>query len=94
MISIKDEAGTAGDIVTESSLTLIGFSKGCTVLNQLMYELEDACSNKAILAFIRRIKALYWLDGGHAGTIPTYVTDDNVLREISKLKVGCYFQNY
>eukprot|EP00057_Strongylocentrotus_purpuratus_P001312 XP_001198002.2 PREDICTED: UPF0565 protein C2orf69 homolog [Strongylocentrotus purpuratus] len=84
------EAGTIGDILTESSLTLIGFSKGCTVLNQLMYELEDACSNKAILAFIRRIEALYWLDGGHVGTIPTYVTDDNVLREISKLKATFY----
>ncbi|XP_063965053.1 mitochondrial protein C2orf69-like [Lytechinus pictus] len=76
----------AGEKVTESSLTVIGFSKGCTVLNQLMYELESACSDQAILAFIRRVEAFYWLDGGHAGTVSTYVTDDSVLRAVANLK--------
>ncbi|XP_072179609.1 mitochondrial protein C2orf69 homolog isoform X2 [Diadema setosum] len=69
-----------------SPLTFIGFSKGCTVLNQLVVELPEASKNPDLLAFISRIKHFYWLDGGHSGTVSTYVTDDSSLKELAKLK--------
>ncbi|XP_071503857.1 mitochondrial protein C2orf69 homolog [Diadema antillarum] len=70
----------------DSPLTLIGFSKGCTVLNQLVVELPEASTNPDLIAFISRVKHFYWLDGGHSGTVSTYVTDDSGLKELAKLK--------
>ncbi|NXG46024.1 CB069 protein, partial [Psilopogon haemacephalus] len=64
------------------SFTLIGFSKGCVVLNQLLYELKEAKKDKNIDAFLKNIKAIYWLDGGHSGGSNTWVTYPEVLKEL------------
>ncbi|KFU84978.1 UPF0565 protein C2orf69 [Chaetura pelagica] len=66
------------------SFTLIGFSKGCVVLNQLLYELEEAKKDKNTDVFLKSIKAIYWLDGGHSGRSNTWVTCPQVLKELAQ----------
>ncbi|NXU56518.1 CB069 protein, partial [Turnix velox] len=70
--------------VDTASFTLIGFSKGCVVLNQLLYELKEAKKDKNTDAFLKNIKAIYWLDGGHSGGSNTWVTYPEVLKELAQ----------
>ncbi|XP_048200974.1 mitochondrial protein C2orf69 homolog [Perognathus longimembris pacificus] len=81
-----DESTTSDSGSTPSlkgaSFTLIGFSKGCVVLNQLLFELKEAKKDKNIDAFIKSIKTMYWLDGGHSGGSNTWVTYPEVLKEL------------
>ncbi|OXB62581.1 hypothetical protein ASZ78_014181 [Callipepla squamata] len=70
--------------VGAASFTLIGFSKGCVVLNQLLYELKEAKKDKNMDAFLKNIKAIYWLDGGHSGGSNTWVTYPEVLKELAQ----------
>lgn len=70
--------------VGAASFTLIGFSKGCVVLNQLLYELKEAKKDKNTDAFLKNIKAIYWLDGGHSGGSNTWVTYPEVLKELAQ----------
>lgn len=70
------------------SFTLIGFSKGCVVLNQLLYELKEAKKDKDIDAFIKNIRAIYWLDGGHSGGSNTWVTYPDVLKDFSETRIA------
>lgn len=67
-----------------ASFTLIGFSKGCVVLNQLLFELKEAKKDKNIDAFIKSIKTMYWLDGGHSGGSNTWITYPEVLKEFAQ----------
>lgn len=76
-------------------LILIGFSKGCVVLNQLVHELgkyvhlqEEAqgTSNiEQLRSFVHQIKAIYWLDAGHSGEKEAWVTDDHLLDHLAAL---------
>uniref|UniRef100_A0A4W3JBG8 Chromosome 2 open reading frame 69 n=1 Tax=Callorhinchus milii TaxID=7868 RepID=A0A4W3JBG8_CALMI len=63
---------------------LIGFSKGCVVLNQLLHELSEAQKDEELAAFIQTISQVYWLDGGHAGGSNTWVTSPEVLQELAR----------
>uniref|UniRef100_A0A8C6X7B9 Chromosome 2 open reading frame 69 n=2 Tax=Elapinae TaxID=42168 RepID=A0A8C6X7B9_NAJNA len=74
--------------IGRNSFTLIGFSKGCVVLNQLLHELKEAKKDKDIDAFIQNIKAMYWLDGGHSGGSNTWVTYPHVLKEFSQTGIS------
>ncbi|KHJ49265.1 hypothetical protein D918_00388 [Trichuris suis] len=71
-------------------ITLIGFSKGCVVLNQLVYELSE--SWKECSAFIDKVKAICWLDGGHAGQNSTWLTDTSRLKILAHKMSNCKFQ--
>lgn len=70
--------------LNSASFTLIGFSKGCVVLNQLLFELKEAKKDKNIDAFIKRIRTMYWLDGGHSGGSNTWITYPEVLKEFAQ----------
>lgn len=70
------------------SFTLIGFSKGCVVLNQLLHELKEARKDKDLDAFIKNIRAIYWLDGGHSGGSNTWVTNPDVLKSFSETGIA------
>ncbi|KAM9364644.1 mitochondrial protein C2orf69 homolog [Pholidichthys leucotaenia] len=74
---------TEGAVPTGFSLILVGFSKGCVVLNQLAYELAGARADPRMAPFIKRISDMFWLDGGHPGGGETWVTDRRVLRELT-----------
>ncbi|XP_077174876.1 mitochondrial protein C2orf69 homolog [Paroedura picta] len=71
-----------------ASFTLIGFSKGCVVLNQLLYELKGAKQDKDLAAFIQNIRAIYWLDGGHSGGSNTWVTCPDVLKGFAQTGIA------
>ena len=89
-------------------VTVIGFSKGCVVLNQILHELPNYVVSpkgnpdgsrspsaspklsmhnvKAMREFILRIKAFYWLDGGHSGDHGAWITDDELLKTLASSK--------
>ncbi|XP_003226132.2 mitochondrial protein C2orf69 homolog [Anolis carolinensis] len=75
-------------VVGGASFTLIGFSKGCVVLNQLLHELKEAEKDMDICAFIKNIKAIYWLDGGHSGGSNTWVTYPDVLKDFAQTGIS------
>lgn len=68
-------------------LKLIGFSKGCVVLNQLIYELDHFKDDSSLNLLISSISEIYWLDGGHLGGLGAYITEDDKLINLKKL--GC-----
>ncbi|XP_071774398.1 mitochondrial protein C2orf69 homolog [Centroberyx gerrardi] len=83
-------AGGADSIPSGFSLTLVGFSKGCVVLNQMVYELAGARADPRLSAFVERISDMYWLDGGHPGGSETWVTDKRVLKELAASGVAIH----
>ncbi|XP_005736860.1 mitochondrial protein C2orf69 homolog [Pundamilia nyererei] len=75
--------GGADSIPSGFSLTLVGFSKGCVVLNQMVYELPGARADPQMSPFVKHISDMFWLDGGHPGGSETWVTDKQVLKELA-----------
>ncbi|KAF6738725.1 UPF0565 protein C2orf69-like [Oryzias melastigma] len=82
--------GGVDSIPTDFSLILVGFSKGCVVLNQMVYELPGALLDPRMSAFIKHISDMYWLDGGHPGGSETWVTDKQVLKELAASRVSVH----
>ncbi|XP_023264985.1 UPF0565 protein C2orf69 homolog [Seriola lalandi dorsalis] len=82
--------GGADSIPSGFSLALVGFSKGCVVLNQMVYELGGARADPQMSPFIKCISAIYWLDGGHPGGSETWVTDKLVLKELAASGVSVH----
>ena len=72
----------SADTMLNLPITLVGFSKGCVVLNQLLYDLEDAKMKDDLLTFVERLDSIYWLDGGHSGGIQTWIEDEKVLKSL------------
>lgn len=67
-------------------LKLMGFSKGCVVLNQLIYELDTFKDNSSLNLFLANIVEIYWLDGGHLGGLGAYIVEDDKLNDLKKLE--------
>ena len=74
-------------------LSIVGFSKGCIVLNQILYELQNyvpaekdselqESKNSLEGNFVKQFKAMYWLDSGHSGDEGAWVTDRDVLKHL------------
>ncbi|KAG8432670.1 hypothetical protein GDO86_017059 [Hymenochirus boettgeri] len=80
MLSVKDAV----------SITVIGFSKGCVVLNQLLHELQEAIKEKEIRTFLANIAALYWLDGGHSGGFDTWITYPDLLKVFAQTGIAVH----
>lgn len=78
----------------KNNLTLVGFSKGCVVLNQLIYEFHYAKTltpgDDHMMRFMERIVDMYWLDGGHAGGKNTWITSRSLLETLTRLNVNVY----
>lgn len=74
------------DSLMELPVVLIGFSKGCIVLNQFLYSIKSLEVNPDddVLSLVRRVKEMYWLDGGHAGGSNTWVTKESVLKALKE----------
>jgi hypothetical protein len=61
-------------------VSLIAFSKGAVVLNQLLHEMPLVHTEQKVLhPLLVCIRAIYWLDGGHAGNKETWVTAPDLL---------------
>ncbi|XP_058468433.1 mitochondrial protein C2orf69 homolog [Solea solea] len=82
--------GGADGIPSGFSLILVGFSKGCVVLNQMVHELRRARADPHMSPFIKCISAMYWLDGGHPGGSETWVTDKQALKELAASGVSVH----
>lgn len=71
-------------------LILIGFSKGCVVLNQLSTELHHRAvatdQSERVCCFRERIREMYWLDGGHSGGRNTWITSKPILKTLAELQ--------
>ena len=95
MIEVKreEQCDISGDqvskLVNENRpmlpVRLIGFSKGCVVLNQIMFELKTFKEDPDVKQFLENIVAIYWLDGGHTGRQNAYITDYDILGDIVSL---------
>ncbi|XP_063912889.1 mitochondrial protein C2orf69 homolog isoform X2 [Zophobas morio] len=68
-------------------LTIIGFSKGCVVLNQCLYEFSTM---KEKDEFVSRIKNMFWLDGGHSGGKNTWVTSKPLLQTLANFGINVH----
>ncbi|CAH0399007.1 unnamed protein product [Chilo suppressalis] len=78
----------------ETRLTLVGFSKGCVVLNQVIYEFHYTKTltpgDAHMMRFMERVEEMYWLDGGHAGGKNTWITSRSLLETLTRLDVTVY----
>ena len=73
-------------------LTLVGFSKGVVVLNQILHDLHIINSvepkgggdmDDDVSRFSDKIERMIWLDGGHNGGKDTWITDEEVLKTLA-----------
>ncbi|KAK3108452.1 hypothetical protein FSP39_008211 [Pinctada imbricata] len=71
-------------------ISLVGFSKGCVVLNQLMFDLDPNTQDEDQRKFIKNLKAVYWLDSGHVGDKNAWITDHEVLKKLKDLNLSLY----
>lgn len=68
-------------------IVIVGFSKGCVPLNQLLYDKTEAESDPDVVDLFSKVTDMFWLDGGHNGGSNTWLNDDRILEKWSKTKV-------
>lgn len=78
----------------KANLVLVGFSKGCVVLNQFIYEFHYLKTltpdDETMMRLVSRIQDMYWLDGGHAGGKNTWITSRSLLETLTRLGIGIH----
>uniref|UniRef100_A0A1I8PM39 Uncharacterized protein n=1 Tax=Stomoxys calcitrans TaxID=35570 RepID=A0A1I8PM39_STOCA len=78
----------------KSKLILIGFSKGCVVLNQFIYEfhyLKTLTPDDSTMGrLLSRISDMYWLDGGHGGQKNTWITSRSLLETLTRMAINIH----
>ncbi|CAD7083822.1 unnamed protein product [Hermetia illucens] len=78
----------------KSKLILIGFSKGCVVLNQFIYEFHYLKTltpdDSTMIRLLSRIREMYWLDGGHGGQKNTWITSRSLLETLTRLGINIH----
>uniref|UniRef100_A0A182JAL5 Uncharacterized protein n=1 Tax=Anopheles atroparvus TaxID=41427 RepID=A0A182JAL5_ANOAO len=78
----------------KASLKLIGFSKGCVVLNQFIYEFHYyktlTPDDSTMMRLVSRITDMYWLDGGHGGGKNTWITSRSLLETLCRLCINVH----
>lgn len=78
----------------KASLALMGFSKGCVVLNQFIYEFHYyktlTPDDSTMMRLVSRIKDMYWLDGGHGGGKNTWITSRSLLETLCRLGINVH----
>lgn len=73
------------------NIELVGFSKGCVVLNQFLHEFHNFNNDLGfendweINDLIRRIEVIRWLDGGHNGVQGMWITSEEILDTYAKM---------
>ncbi|XP_065053900.1 uncharacterized protein LOC135682791 [Rhopilema esculentum] len=74
------------DVTAEFPIVIVGFSKGCMVLNQLAYELPriSISEDSTLSDFVARFDSMYFLDAGNGGQANAYVTDEDVLFHLAQ----------
>ncbi|XP_078572219.1 mitochondrial protein C2orf69-like [Branchiostoma floridae x Branchiostoma japonicum] len=88
--SCPDQNGCQDERLQSLPITFVGFSKGCVVLNEILFELQEAKPIPELQEFLARVKTMYWLDGGHQGGSNTWVTNEATLRNFAELQVDVH----
>lgn len=86
--TVSCDEWTPTDVSDREAIVLIGFSKGCVVLNQFVHEIHENVAEKELKTFISSIKDIYWLDGGHAGGSNVWITDSQALKSLAETGKG------
>ncbi|XP_010877990.1 UPF0565 protein C2orf69 homolog isoform X2 [Esox lucius] len=82
--------GVGDRVAPGFTLAVVGFSKGCVVLNQMVYELAMTRADPELGPFVECLSDMYWLDGGHPGGSETWVTDKRALGELAASRVAVH----
>jgi hypothetical protein len=81
-------------IDVELPIILVGFSKGCVVLNQLCNDLIDFNSNQIettnISIFQKNLNHIFWLDAGHSSMSNVFITNEIIINKIKEFNIKCY----
>ncbi|KZC13778.1 PREDICTED: UPF0565 protein C2orf69 homolog [Dufourea novaeangliae] len=92
----NEDKGSIDFSSSNIKLSLMGFSKGCVVLNQFLQEFyyynNKPDSDIEVTNFIKLIESMWWLDGGHGGSKDTWITNKHVLESFAKLKIEVHIQ--
>lgn len=92
LVAEKRGFGGLGNTFDSLPVSLVGFSKGCAVLNQMLHEFvfiqEKPMDNRCDLKTPGVVENMFWLDGGHNGESDTWVTDAAVLKAFSDFYKG------
>ncbi|XP_044761011.1 UPF0565 protein C2orf69 homolog isoform X2 [Coccinella septempunctata] len=81
---------------SECYLELVGFSKGCVVLNQFLHEFHYFKKNSQVEGaeesneLTRKIRTMRWMDGGHNGREGTWITSGEILSSYAELGKQTY----
>ena len=90
-MSMMTSSSYHDDIIFPSvGYELVGFSKGCVVLNQFLYELSAAKNNDKLKDFVGKVSSMYWLDGGHSGGSNTWIAHDDVLQALKGMEISIH----
>jgi len=87
LINCFNQLDISLDFSNNEKLILIGFSKGCVVLNQFLYAFYVSLEDLELKNLIQSIECMYWCDGGHSGGSNTWITSRDVLKNFSKLNI-------
>merc|ERR1739838_260196 len=69
--------------ILSGGLSMIGFSRGCFVLNRLLCEIgSDSIESfdQSDREFMDRFATLQWIDGGHSGPSQHWITNTGILK--------------
>ena len=91
-VMISDDCFHRNQSRPSSAITLVGFSKGCVVLNQFLHELtalRQSNTNKELLSFASSLRTFVWLDGGHNNGDRTMIwpTDANLVSTLKHFHI-------
>merc|ERR1712110_972709 len=90
--SVTRLKGLLENEMSPPKLTLVGFSKGVVVLNQILHDLHiinslepkgESDVDNDVSRFLDKIEKMIWLDGGHNGGKDTWITDEEVLKTLA-----------
>lgn len=89
--NLKDNDEEDKRELKRGEVKLIGFSKGCVVLNQFLYEFHYLKTltpdDDSLSQLVARITDMYWLDGGHSGGKNTWITSRGLLGTLARLGI-------
>ncbi|GAU94728.1 hypothetical protein RvY_06451 [Ramazzottius varieornatus] len=95
--NLKQRLGIEGLEERDEEIILIGFSKGCVVLNQLVHDITAQCAvmhgacapseDRDGPRLLRTMREMHWVDCGHWGPVEFYVADPNLLTSLRDLRI-------
>lgn len=95
---LLNAAKTVAVEVNSLPLVLVGFSKGCVVLNQIVHEMDhvlhhhdhsvsngDAVEGLDNRKFLKLVEEIHWLDSGHNGECGAWMTREKDVKALVSL---------